>query len=196
MRARSKPNQRPVKRLMCVARHRAWQGLVLLVTALVLSSCGWRGISNVALPGGPGSGAGSYTVYVQMPDTLAINGNSKVMVADVFVGSIRNIELCTRTSQERACKATKQATGGNDWVATLTLGLDKNVKLPKNATAKIGQTSLLGSQHIELAAPRDPSPELLKNGDTIPQELVGVPHHRADAGQPRHDSARRRSPQS
>ena len=39
--------------------------------------------------GRPGQRAGSYTVYVQVPDTLAINGNSKVMVADVFVGSIR-----------------------------------------------------------------------------------------------------------
>ena len=74
-------------------RHRVWQGLALLVAALVLSSCGWRGISNVAIPGGPGSGAGSYTVYVQMPDTLAINGNSKVMVADIFVGSIKAIQL-------------------------------------------------------------------------------------------------------
>ncbi len=138
-----------MKRLMCQTRHRAWQGLALLVAALLLSSCGWRGISNVQIPGGPGSGAGSYTIYVQMPDTLALNGNSKVMVADIFVGSIRKIEL-------------------KNWVATLTLGLGKDVKLPKNATAKIGQTSLLGSQHIELAAPRDPSPELLKNGDTIP----------------------------
>jgi phospholipid/cholesterol/gamma-HCH transport system substrate-binding protein len=136
-------------RLMRTVRHRGWQGLALLVAALVLSSCGWRGISNVAIPGLPGTGAGSYTIYVQMPDTLALNGNSKVMVADIFVGAIRKIEL-------------------KNWVATLTLGLDKNVKLPKNATAKIGQTSLLGSQHIELAAPRDPSPELLKNGDTIP----------------------------
>jgi phospholipid/cholesterol/gamma-HCH transport system substrate-binding protein len=134
---------------MRLFRHRAWQGLVLLVAAMVLSSCGWHGISNVELPGGPGNGAGSYTVYVQMPDTLAINGNSKVMVADVFVGSIRKIEL-------------------KNWVATLTLGLDKNVKLPKNATAKIGQTSLLGSQHIELAAPPDPSSQPLSNGDTIP----------------------------
>ena len=55
-----------------------------------------------------------------------------------------------------------------NWVATLTLDLDKGVKLPKNATAKIGQTSLLGSQHVELAAPPDPSPQPLKNGDTIP----------------------------
>ncbi len=33
------------------------------------------------------------------------------------------------------------------------LSLDTNVKLPANATAKVAQTSLLGSQHIELAAP-------------------------------------------
>src|ERR1700761_6143128 len=130
-------------------RNRIWQCLVLLVAAMVLSSCGWKGISNVSLPGGPGSGSDGYTLYVQVPDTLAINGNSKVMVADVFVGSIRKIEL-------------------KNWVATLTLGVDKNVKLPKNATAKIGQTSLLGSQHIELAAPANPSSQMLKNGDTIP----------------------------
>jgi phospholipid/cholesterol/gamma-HCH transport system substrate-binding protein len=136
-------------RVLRLARRRAWQVLALLVAALMLSSCGWRGISNVEIPGGPGTGSGSYTIYVQMPDTLAINGNSKVMVADVFVGTIRDIQL-------------------KNWIATLTLGMDKSVKLPKNATAKIGQTSLLGSQHIELAAPQDPSPQLLKDGDTIP----------------------------
>ena len=136
-------------RVLRLARRRAWQVLALLVAALMLSSCGWRGISNVEIPGGPGTGSGSYTIYVQMPDTLAINGNSKVMVADVFVGTIRDIQL-------------------KNWIATLTLGMDKGVKLPKNATAKIGQTSLLGSQHIELAAPQDPSPQLLKDGDTIP----------------------------
>jgi phospholipid/cholesterol/gamma-HCH transport system substrate-binding protein len=145
----SKPNQQPVMRVARSIRHQSWQGLVFLVAALVLSSCGWQGISNVPIPGGPGSGAGSYTVYVQVPDTLAINGNSKVMVADVAVGSIRAISL-------------------KNWVATLTLGLDKGVKLPKNALAKIGQTSLLGSQHVELLSPPDPSPEPLKNGDTIP----------------------------
>jgi phospholipid/cholesterol/gamma-HCH transport system substrate-binding protein len=131
-------------------RHRAWQGLALLGAAVALTSCAsWRGIANVPMPGGPGSGPGSYVVYVQMPDTLALNDNSRVRVADVFVGTVRAIEL-------------------KNWVATLTLRVDKNVKLPKNATAKIGQTSLLGSQHVELATPPNPSPELLKNGDTIP----------------------------
>jgi phospholipid/cholesterol/gamma-HCH transport system substrate-binding protein len=121
----------------------------LLVAATVLSSCGWKGISQVSIPGGPGNGSGAMTIYVQVPDTLAINGNSKVMVADVFVGSIKAINL-------------------KNWIATLTLGVSNSVKLPKNATARIGQTSLLGSQHVELAAPPNPSPELLKNGDTIP----------------------------
>ncbi|MGB6209070.1 virulence factor Mce family protein [Mycobacterium sp.] len=125
-------------------------GLALLAAAITLTSCAsWHGIANVPMPGGPGTGAGSYTIYVQMPDTLALNDNSRVRVADVFVGTVRAVSL-------------------KNWVPTLTLSLNKSVKLPKNATAKIGQTSLLGSQHIELAAPLDPSPEPLKNGDTIP----------------------------
>jgi hypothetical protein len=111
----------------------------------VLSSCGWHGISNVAIPGGPGSGSGAMTVYVQVPDTLAINGNSKVMVADVFVGSIKAIQL-------------------KNWIATLTLGIDKNVKLPKNAIAKIGQTGLstylAGQASLEEVVSETPVPNL------------------------------------
>ena len=44
-------------------------------------------------------------IYVQMPDTLALNVNSRVRVADVFVGSVRSIEL-------------------KNWVATLTLAVE------------------------------------------------------------------------
>jgi phospholipid/cholesterol/gamma-HCH transport system substrate-binding protein len=131
-------------------RHRVGQGLTLLVAGVVLTSCAsWRGIAGVPIPGGPGSGPGSYTLYVQVPDTLAITGNSRVRVADVFVGAIQDIQL-------------------KNWVATLTVKVNKDVALPTNATAKIGQTSLLGSQHIELAAPPHPSPQRLKDGDTIP----------------------------
>jgi phospholipid/cholesterol/gamma-HCH transport system substrate-binding protein len=52
----------------------------------------------------------------------------------------------------------------------LTVDLEPGVELPKNALARIGQTSLLGSQHVELDEPDDPSPEKLRNGDTIPLE--------------------------
>ncbi|HZA11324.1 MAG TPA: virulence factor Mce family protein [Mycobacterium sp.] len=127
----------------------AFRGAALLVAAVVLTSCGWRGIANVPVPGGPGTGPNKMTIYVQMPDTLALNANSRVRVADVFVGSVRAIQL-------------------RNWIATLVLDLQPDVKLPKNATAAIGQTSLLGSQHVELASPPNPSPEPLKSGDTIP----------------------------
>ncbi|WP_059016337.1 virulence factor Mce family protein [Mycobacterium sp. M26] len=130
-------------------RRYGWRGLVLLVTALVLTSCGWRGIANVPLPGGPGSGKDKMTIYVQMPDTLALNVNSRVRVADVFVGSVKAIEL-------------------KNWIPTLTLDLQPGVKLPANAIARIGQTSLLGTQHVELDPPADPSPEPLRDGATIP----------------------------
>ncbi|MGB3482930.1 MAG: virulence factor Mce family protein [Mycobacterium sp.] len=124
--------------------------LVLAVAVMVLASCGWRGVANVPLPGGPGTGGDKMTVYVQMPDTLALNVNSRVRVADVFVGSVRKIELI-------------------NWVATLTLDVDPDIRLPANATARIGQTSLLGTQHVELAAPeQNPSSSLLRSGDTIP----------------------------
>lgn len=126
------------------------RALAMLAVAVSLSSCAqWRGIANVPIPGGPGTGPGGYTVYVQMPDTLGLTPNSKVMVADVYVGQVRQIKI-------------------TNWVATLTVDLQKGVRLPSNATAKIGQTSLLGTQHVELAAPADhPSPRPLANGDTI-----------------------------
>ena len=55
-----------------------------------------------------------------------------------------------------------------NWIATLTIDLDPTVKLPVNTLAKIGQTSLLGSQHVQLDAPPDPSSQLLESGDMIP----------------------------
>ena len=122
----------------------------LAVSAVVLTSCGsWKGIANVPLPGGPGTGGDAMTIYVQIPDTLALNVNSRVRVADVFVGTVRAIEL-------------------KNWVATLTLGIQPGIDLPSNALARIGQTSLLGSQHVELEAPPDPSPQQLRDGDMIP----------------------------
>jgi phospholipid/cholesterol/gamma-HCH transport system substrate-binding protein len=132
-----------------VARRVGWRGLVVAVTTMVLTSCGWRGIAAVPLDLGPGSQAGSETIYVEVADTLALNINSRVRVADVFVGTVRKIEL-------------------KDWVPTLTLRVEPGLSLPANATAKIGQSSLLGTQHVELAAPPNPSSEPLRNGATIP----------------------------
>ncbi|MEV5361127.1 MCE family protein, partial [Micrococcus luteus] len=71
-------------------------------------------------------------------------------VADVNVGNVTKIEV-------------------QDWHALVTMRINGDVRLPANATAKVGQTSLLGSMHIELAPPTDVPPEgELVNGSVIP----------------------------
>ncbi|AEV73883.1 virulence factor Mce family protein [Mycolicibacterium rhodesiae NBB3] len=134
---------------MTRARRVVRAGIALVMAAVVLTACGsWRGIANVPMPGGPGTGKDTYRIYVQVPDTSALNVNSRVRVADVFVGRVRAIGL-------------------KNLIATVTIDVDDDVALPANATATIGQTSLLGSQHVELAAPPDPAPQRLRDGDTI-----------------------------
>src|SRR3979409_51739 len=111
--------------------------LALVMVALVLSSCGsWKGIANVPLPGGPGTGSNKMTIYVQMPDTLALNVNSRVRVADVFVGRVRAIEL-------------------KNWVATGTPNPQPETNPPKNTPPNTRQTSRRGRQHVQLDSPPD-----------------------------------------
>ncbi|WP_309240860.1 MCE family protein [Nocardia sp. BSTN01] len=127
--------------------------LVCCALAPALAGCGeWRGVNSLPLPGTKGEGQGSFEVRIQMPNVTGIQPNSRVRVADVNVGTI------TRIDRE-------------DWHAVVTVRLDGDVRLPENATAKIGQTSLLGSQHIELAPPvNEPPTGRLHGGDLIPLE--------------------------
>jgi phospholipid/cholesterol/gamma-HCH transport system substrate-binding protein len=126
----------------------------LLVACLALiPGCEWRGLNSLSLPGtstSGGGGSGSYTIQAQLPDVVVIQQNTRVRVADVNVGNVTKIEV-------------------QDWHALVTMRIDGNVHLPANSTAKLGQTSLLGSMHIELAPPTDEPPQgELKNGSVIP----------------------------
>ncbi len=137
-------------------RVRTAVGVVLLATALVASGCGWRGLNSVALPGVEGVGPGAFTIQAQMPDVDNVEQNSRVRVGDVNVGTVTKIER-------------------QGWHALVTMTVDGNVVLPANATAKVGQTSLLGSQHIELSAPADaPAEGQLKGGALIPLASAGA----------------------
>ena len=95
-------------------------------------------------------GPGAFTIQAQMPDVDNIEQNSRVRVGDVNVGTVTKIER-------------------QGWHALVTMELNGDVELPANATAKLGQTSLLGSLHIELAPPTDVPPEgRLHDGSLIP----------------------------
>jgi phospholipid/cholesterol/gamma-HCH transport system substrate-binding protein len=65
-----------------------------------------------------------------------------------------------------------QNAGDGTFHARLQLSLAGDVKLPANATAKVAQTSLLGSQHIALAAPAKGVGQL-KDGSEIQLDQTG-----------------------
>jgi phospholipid/cholesterol/gamma-HCH transport system substrate-binding protein len=130
--------------------------LAMLAVAAGLNGCGWHGLNSLPLPGTKGGGSGSFTVQAQLPDVENIQPNSRVRVGDVTVGNVTKIER-------------------QGWHALITMTLDGNVNLPANATAKVGQTSLLGSLHIELAPPNDVVPQgRLHGGSLIPLKSTGA----------------------
>jgi phospholipid/cholesterol/gamma-HCH transport system substrate-binding protein len=128
----------------------------LAALALAVAGCaGWQGLNSLPLPGVQGTGPGRFTVQAQMPDVDNIEQNSRVRVGDVNVGTVTKIER-------------------QGWHALVTMKLNGDVQLPANATAKLGQTSLLGSLHIELAPPTDVPPQgKLRDGSLIPLESSG-----------------------
>jgi phospholipid/cholesterol/gamma-HCH transport system substrate-binding protein len=116
----------------------------------LISGCQWQGLNSLALPGTEGNSDGSYTIQAQLPDVVVIQQNTRVRVADVNVGNVTKIEV-------------------QDWHALVTMRINGNVHLPANSTAKVGQTSLLGSMHIELAPPTDEAARgVLSDGALIP----------------------------
>ena len=121
-----------------------------IAIALSLAGCGWQGANSLPLPGTEGHGPQAFTIQANIPDVDNIERNSRVRVGDVTVGNVTKIER-------------------EGWHALVTMSLNGDVDLPANVTAAIGQTSLLGSKHIELTPPRNVPPEgRLRQGDVIP----------------------------
>jgi phospholipid/cholesterol/gamma-HCH transport system substrate-binding protein len=130
---------------------------ITVILSTLLTGCGdWRGLNSLPMPGTEGGGPGAFVIQAQLPDVNNIEPNSRVRVGDVNVGTVTKIER-------------------QGWHALLTMRINGDVDLPQNATAKIGQTSLLGSQHIELAPPTDVAPQgHLREGSVIPARSGGT----------------------
>lgn len=123
--------------------------------AVLLAGCQFGGLNSLDMPGTAGHGKGSFAITVEVPDVATLPQNSPVLVDDVTVGSVSGIEAVQRPD--------------GSFYAAVKLSLDENVKLPENSTVRVGQTSLLGSQHIALAPPIDQEPVgQLREGAQIP----------------------------
>jgi phospholipid/cholesterol/gamma-HCH transport system substrate-binding protein len=128
--------------------------------AVLLAGCQFGGLNSLNMPGTAGHGEGAYSITAELPDVATLPQNSPVMIDDVTVGSVSGVEAVQRTD--------------GSFYAAVKISLDHDVKLPANATAKVAQTSLLGSQHIELSPPVDQPPVgELRDGSEIPQSQGG-----------------------
>lgn len=135
------------------------RGTALASGTLVLAGCQFGGLNSLDMPGTAGHGSGSYTITVELPDVATLPQNSPVMVDDVTVGSVSGIEAVQRPD--------------GTFFAAVKLSLDGDVKLPANSTATVAQTSLLGSQHVQLTAPEGKGVGKLAEGSNIPLGRIG-----------------------
>lgn len=133
--------------------------LCALMIGVVVATSGcsqWKGLNTLELPGTQGGGPGSFTIQAQLPDVSNLQQNARVRVADVTVGTVTKIER-------------------QGWHALLTISMNGDVDVPANATIKLGQTSLLGSLHVELGPPAGSKPQgRLHEGSLIPLSHGGA----------------------
>jgi phospholipid/cholesterol/gamma-HCH transport system substrate-binding protein len=102
--------------------------------ALTVSGCAFHGLNSLPLPGAVGRGPGADIYHVELANVITMESNSPVMIDDVVVGSVGPMKV-------------------KDWHADVEISVKRDVVIPANVVASIGQTSLLGSMHLELNPP-------------------------------------------
>ncbi|KUI32493.1 mammalian cell entry protein [Mycobacterium sp. IS-1742] len=125
------------------------RALSVLLPVLV-AGCSFQGVNSLPLPGTAGRETDAWKYRVELSNVGTLEPNSPVMVDDVVVGSVRSVGLVNR-------------------LAEVEIAVRPDVHIPANATAAVGQTSLLGSMHLQLDVPADEAPAgTLRDGATIP----------------------------
>lgn len=130
----------PLRRVLAI-------GSCLMVT---LTGCAFHGLNSLALPGAVGRGPGANIYHVEIPNVGTMESNSPVMIDDVVVGSVGEMRV-------------------KGWHADVEISVKRDVIVPANVVASVGQTSLLGSMHLALNTPLgEPGRGRLQPGATIP----------------------------
>ena len=98
------------------------------------TGCAFHGLNSLPLPGAVGRGPDADTYHVELANVITMESNSPVMIDDVVVGSVGPMTV-------------------KDWHADVQISVKHDLVIPANVEASIGQTSLLGSMHLELNPP-------------------------------------------
>lgn len=122
---------------------------------LTVTGCAFHGLNSLPLPGAVGRGAGADIYHVELANVLTMESNSPVMMDDVVVGSVGPMKVARDPEK--------------GWIADVEISVKRDVHIPANVVASVGQTSLLGSMHVELNPPLGQTGVgRLRPGATIP----------------------------
>src|SRR6185437_4367810 len=114
------------------------------------TGCAFHGLNSLPLPGAVGRGPGADIYHVEIANVATLESNSPAMIDDVVVGSVGPMAV-------------------KGWHADVEISVKRNVVIPANVVASVGQTSLLGSMHVELNPPLgQQAVGRLQQGATIP----------------------------
>ncbi|MGW8063956.1 MCE family protein [Streptomyces ziwulingensis] len=132
-------------------------GFALALGAFSVTAPRFHGIEDLPLPGGADLGSHPYTVTAELDDALSLVPQAAVKVNDVAVGRVTAIRL-----------------DGDAWSARVTMEINGDVRLPRDAGARLEQSSLLGEKYIQLVAPAGRADgERLGDGGVIPLSRTG-----------------------
>jgi len=124
--------------------------VIAFCAILTATGCAFQGLNSLPLPGAVGRGPDSTTYHVQIANVGTLESNSPVMISDVVVGSVGKMSV-------------------RGWHANVDVSVRPDVVVSANAMATVGQTSLLGSQHLALdPPPGERARGRLQPGATIP----------------------------
>ncbi|MGA9677044.1 MAG: MCE family protein [Mycobacterium sp.] len=126
------------------------RALCIVACAATVSGCAFQGVNSLPLPGAVGRGPHANIYHIEIANIGTLESNSPVMMADVVVGSVGKMRV-----------------KGDH--ADIEVSVKPDAVVPANTVAVVGQTSLLGSMHVELNLPLGQRPEgRLASGATMP----------------------------
>ncbi len=129
--------------------------MVAVVAALTTSGCSRAPqLQDVGLPGSRVQDG--YEISAVFDDVLDLVPLATVKLDGVKVGVVSSVELA------------------DDYAARAVLTIEPDAEIPRQATASIEQTSLLGEKYIELESPAAGPPDAMREGEVIPLSRTGA----------------------
>lgn len=138
-----------------MSRRRWASAAAVIASAVCLGGCASDGISLQSLPKLGGVTSPTYPIYATFANVLNLPVEGQVRVGPQVVGEVTGISA-------------------RDYLAFVTMRIEKSVKLLQGTTAQVRFDNPLGDEYVLLTAPADTQMPRLRPGAHIPESDTGT----------------------